>query len=104
MYCKNLVLKFFGFETCKKSKRDIRKKHSFKFSAHFDGLDQLLLGIGNYLFIKWCPGIINSKLNVVRLQIIANFIPIIKIPGNHINYSMKWLSADVANMRLMMPM
>ena len=37
--------------------------------------------------MKWCQGIINFKLNVVRVSII--FILIIKVPSlmTHINYS-----------------
>jgi len=27
----------------------------------------LLFGIGNYMFIKWCPSTMNSNLNVVRV-------------------------------------
>jgi len=37
-------------------------------------LDQLLFGIGNELFVKWCPGIMNPKLNVVRAQSSPNLI------------------------------
>jgi len=50
---------FFCLKTHKKSEREIRKKHYFP--GHFDGLDQLLFAIENDLFIKWRPGIINSK-------------------------------------------
>jgi len=49
----------------KSQEGDIRKNHHFP--GHVAGLDQLVFGIGKYLFLKWCPGIaINSKLNLVQ--------------------------------------
>jgi len=36
------------------------------FQVTFDGWAQVLFGIENWLFIKWCPEIIHSKLNVVH--------------------------------------
>jgi len=53
----------------------------------------MLFRIGKSIFIKWFTAIIqvDSKLNVVPgrvlLKLIQKFIPIIKIPGIHINYS-----------------
>ena len=87
LYCKNLVLIFFGVSTLKSRIKDIRKKNYFP--SHFDGLYQLLFWIENKSLMKWCPGIINSKLNVVRVWLILNFILMIQIPQNHINYSIE---------------
>jgi len=55
---------FLDFGPISSLERDIRKKKYFP--GHIDGLVQLLCGIGNELFIKWCLEIINSKLNAVR--------------------------------------
>jgi len=53
------------FWDSKSWKRDVRKKNYFP--GRFDGFAQLLLEIRNWFFIGWCPGIMNSKLNVVRV-------------------------------------
>ena len=79
----------FGSLPSKSRKGHIRKKHYFP--CHFDGLDQLLFGTGNYLFIKWCAGIVNAKLNFVRVYLMLNFIPIIKIPGRPKEYRIRTL-------------
>jgi len=55
-------LNSFGFRTFWKS---VNRYHTNKNSGHLDGLDQLLFGIGNWTFINWCVGIINSRLNMV---------------------------------------
>jgi len=38
--------------------------------------------------MKWCPGIINFKLNVVWKKLIPNFISIVQIPQEHKEYRM----------------
>jgi len=72
----------------------MRKKNNI--AGHFDRLVQLLSGIGNQLLIKLCPGMINSKLDVVRAEFIPNFIPMIQIPPKleHMNSSKQF---DVYN-------
>jgi len=80
-----------GFRPVKSRERDIRKKCYIP--CQFDGLDQLQCGIGNYLFIKWRPGIINSKLNVVRAYLIPNSIPVTQNSGktHQLKYIYKYI-------------
>ena len=67
--CQNLILiSCWGFRPMKSQKTEMRKQHHFP--GHFDGLDQLPFGFRNWLFIKWCTGIINSKLNGI---FVSNF-------------------------------